>query len=64
MRGSKRFLEAASAVDLRTEIVLGGLRLVTTPVEETDVLVENLKTKWKVQRIAPDIAQASRHLRD
>jgi hypothetical protein len=29
------------------------------PVAEIDALVENLKTKWKVQRIAPDIAQES-----
>jgi 7,8-dihydropterin-6-yl-methyl-4-(beta-D-ribofuranosyl)aminobenzene 5'-phosphate synthase len=34
-------------------VVFGGLHLVTTPTEEIDVLVENLKTKWKVQRIAP-----------
>ena len=27
--------------------------VVTTPTEEIDVLVENLKTKRKVQRIAP-----------
>jgi 7,8-dihydropterin-6-yl-methyl-4-(beta-D-ribofuranosyl)aminobenzene 5'-phosphate synthase len=40
-------------VDPRTEIVFGGLHLVTTPVEEIDVLVENFKTKWKVQRMAP-----------
>jgi 7,8-dihydropterin-6-yl-methyl-4-(beta-D-ribofuranosyl)aminobenzene 5'-phosphate synthase len=40
-------------VDPRTEIVFGGLHLVTTPTEEIDMLVENLKTKWKVQRIAP-----------
>ncbi len=51
--GIEAILESASAVDPRTEIVLGGLHLVTTPVEEIDVLVENLKTKWKVQRIAP-----------
>ena len=51
--GIEAILEAASAVDPRTEIVFGGLHLVTTPVEEIDVLVENLKTKWKVQRIAP-----------
>jgi 7,8-dihydropterin-6-yl-methyl-4-(beta-D-ribofuranosyl)aminobenzene 5'-phosphate synthase len=51
--GIEAILEAASAVDPRTEIVFGGLRLVTTPVEEIDALVENLKTKWKVQRIAP-----------
>ena len=33
--------------------MFGGLHLVTTPVEEIDSVVENLKTKWKVQRIAP-----------
>jgi 7,8-dihydropterin-6-yl-methyl-4-(beta-D-ribofuranosyl)aminobenzene 5'-phosphate synthase len=51
--GVEAILEAAGAVDPRTEIVFGGLHLVTTPVEEIDALVENLKTKWKVQRIAP-----------
>jgi len=51
--GIEAILKAASAVDPRTEIVFGGLHLVTTPVEEIDALVENLKTKWKVQRIAP-----------
>ena len=51
--GIEAILEAASAVDPRTEIVFGGLHLVTTPVEEIDGLVENLKTKWKVQRFAP-----------
>jgi 7,8-dihydropterin-6-yl-methyl-4-(beta-D-ribofuranosyl)aminobenzene 5'-phosphate synthase len=51
--GIEAILEAASAVDPRTEIVFGGLHLVTTPVEEIDALVENLKTKWKVERIAP-----------
>jgi 7,8-dihydropterin-6-yl-methyl-4-(beta-D-ribofuranosyl)aminobenzene 5'-phosphate synthase len=51
--GIEAILEAASAVDPRTEIVFGGLHPVTTPAEEIDVLVENLKTKWKVQRIAP-----------
>ena len=51
--GIEAILEAASAVDSRTEIVFGGLHLVTTPVEEIDALVENLRTKWKVQRIAP-----------
>jgi 7,8-dihydropterin-6-yl-methyl-4-(beta-D-ribofuranosyl)aminobenzene 5'-phosphate synthase len=51
--GIEAILEAARAVDPRTEIVFGGLHLVTTPVEEIDVLAENLKTKWSVQRIAP-----------
>src|SRR5260370_24891852 len=51
--GIETILEAASAIDPRTEIVFGGLHLVTTPVEEIDTLVGNLQTKWKVQRIAP-----------
>lgn len=51
--GIEAILEAASAVDPRTEIVFGGLHLVTTPVDEIDALVANLQTKWKVQRIAP-----------
>lgn len=52
--GIEAILEAASAIDPRTEIVFGGLHLVTTPVEEIDTLVGNLQTKWKVQRIAPE----------
>jgi 7,8-dihydropterin-6-yl-methyl-4-(beta-D-ribofuranosyl)aminobenzene 5'-phosphate synthase len=51
--GIEAILEAASVIDPRTEIVFGGLHLVTTPVEEIDALVGNLQTKWKVQRIAP-----------
>jgi 7,8-dihydropterin-6-yl-methyl-4-(beta-D-ribofuranosyl)aminobenzene 5'-phosphate synthase len=51
--GIEAILVATSAVDPRTEIVFGGLHLVTTPLAEIDALVENLKTKWKVQRIAP-----------
>ena len=51
--GIEAILQAASPIDPRTEVVFGGLHLVTTPVEEIDALVENLKTKWKVQKIAP-----------
>ena len=51
--GIEAILEATSAVDRRTEIVFGGLHLVTTPLAEIDALVENVETKWKVQRIAP-----------
>jgi 7,8-dihydropterin-6-yl-methyl-4-(beta-D-ribofuranosyl)aminobenzene 5'-phosphate synthase len=50
--GIEVILEAAGAVDPRTEVVFGGLHLVTTPVEEIDSVVEHLKTKWKVQMIA------------
>jgi len=51
--GIEAILEAASAVDPRTEIVFGGLHLVTTPIEDIDTLVGNLQAKWKVQRMAP-----------
>ena len=51
--GIEAILEAASSIDPRTEIVFGGLHLVTTPVEEIDALVTSLQTKWKVQRISP-----------
>ena len=51
--GIEAILEAASAIDPRTEIVFGGLHLVSAPVEEIDALVGSLQTKWKVQRIAP-----------
>ena len=51
--GIEAILEAASAVDPRTEIVFGGLHLVTTPTEDIDTLVGSLQTKWKVQRMAP-----------
>ncbi|MDQ1387700.1 MAG: 7,8-dihydropterin-6-yl-methyl-4-(beta-D-ribofuranosyl)aminobenzene 5-phosphate synthase, partial [Acidobacteriaceae bacterium] len=36
--GIEAILEAASAVDPRTQIVFGGLHLVTTPVDEIDAL--------------------------
>ena len=51
--GVEAILEAASAVDPRTEVVVGGFHLVTTPVEEIDTLTQELKAKWKVQKIAP-----------
>ena len=51
--GIEVILEAASAVDSRTEIVFGGLHLVTTPLEEIDALTQSLQTKWKVQKVAP-----------
>ena len=51
--GIEVILQAAGAIDPRTEVVFGGLHLVTTPVEEIDAIAENLKTKWKVEKIAP-----------
>ena len=51
--GVEVILQSASAIDPRTEILFGGLHLVTTSPEEIDALTQDLKAKWKVQRIAP-----------
>jgi 7,8-dihydropterin-6-yl-methyl-4-(beta-D-ribofuranosyl)aminobenzene 5'-phosphate synthase len=51
--GIEEILQAASAIDRHFHIILGGLHLVTTPESEIDVLVANLKDKWKLDKIAP-----------
>jgi 7,8-dihydropterin-6-yl-methyl-4-(beta-D-ribofuranosyl)aminobenzene 5'-phosphate synthase len=51
--GIEEILQAASSVDSHIHIIFGGLHLVTTPDEQIDKLVDNLKTKWKLEKIAP-----------
>jgi len=51
--GIEEILSAASKIDSRFHIVFGGLHLVTTSEPEIDAIVENLRTKWKLQKIAP-----------
>ncbi len=51
--GIEEILAAASGIDTHFYLVFGGLHLVTTPPEEIDTLVGNLKTKWKLEKIAP-----------
>jgi 7,8-dihydropterin-6-yl-methyl-4-(beta-D-ribofuranosyl)aminobenzene 5'-phosphate synthase len=51
--GVEEILRTASSIDARFHILFGGLHLVTTPEDEIDRLVENLKTKWKLEKIAP-----------
>jgi 7,8-dihydropterin-6-yl-methyl-4-(beta-D-ribofuranosyl)aminobenzene 5'-phosphate synthase len=51
--GIEEILQAASAIDPHFHIIFGGLHLVTTPESEIDVLVANLKDKWKLDKIAP-----------
>jgi len=51
--GIEEILQAASAVDPHTHIVFGGFHLVRTPVPDIDRLVDALKNKWKLDRIAP-----------
>ncbi len=51
--GIEEILQAAATVDSRFHIVFGGLHLVTTPEDQIDLLVANLKNKWKLEKIAP-----------
>jgi len=51
--GIEEILQAASAIDPHFHIIFGGLHLVTTPESAIDVLVANLKDKWKLDKIAP-----------
>jgi 7,8-dihydropterin-6-yl-methyl-4-(beta-D-ribofuranosyl)aminobenzene 5'-phosphate synthase len=51
--GVEEILRAASAIDTRFHVLFGGLHLVTTPEDEIARLVENLKEKWKIEKIAP-----------
>ena len=51
--GIEGILAAASQIDSRLHILVGGLHLINTPEPDIDRIVENLKTKWKLQKIAP-----------
>jgi 7,8-dihydropterin-6-yl-methyl-4-(beta-D-ribofuranosyl)aminobenzene 5'-phosphate synthase len=51
--GIEEILQAATAIDPRMHFLCGGLHLVSTPETEIDRLVDNLKNKWKLEKIAP-----------
>ena len=51
--GIEEILEAASVIDPHVHFLSGGLHLVATPEPAIDRLVESLKTKWKLDKIAP-----------
>jgi 7,8-dihydropterin-6-yl-methyl-4-(beta-D-ribofuranosyl)aminobenzene 5'-phosphate synthase len=51
--GVEEILSAASSIDSRFYALFGGLHLVTTPESDIDAIVDHLKSKWKLQRIAP-----------
>jgi len=51
--GIEEILQAAAAIDARFHILFGGLHLVTTPEDQIDLLVANLKNNWKLEKIAP-----------
>ncbi len=51
--GIEEILRAASAIDPHVHFLCGGLHLVSTPETEIDRLVDNLKNKWKIEKVAP-----------
>jgi len=51
--GIEEILQAASAIDPRVHFLGGGLHLVSTPETEIDRLVDSLKNKWKLEKVAP-----------
>ncbi len=51
--GIEEILQAASAIDPHLHFLCGGLHLVSTPETEIDQLVDNLKNKWKLEKVAP-----------
>src|SRR5712675_2536826 len=51
--GIEEILQAASVIDPHMHFLFGGLHLVSTPEVEIDHLVETLKNKWKLEKVAP-----------
>jgi 7,8-dihydropterin-6-yl-methyl-4-(beta-D-ribofuranosyl)aminobenzene 5'-phosphate synthase len=51
--GIEEILQAASAVGPHVHFLCGGLHLVSTPETEIDRLVDSLKNKWKLEKVAP-----------
>jgi 7,8-dihydropterin-6-yl-methyl-4-(beta-D-ribofuranosyl)aminobenzene 5'-phosphate synthase len=51
--GIEEIVQAASAIDPHFHFLCGGLHLVSTPETEIDRLVDNLKNKWKLEKVAP-----------
>jgi 7,8-dihydropterin-6-yl-methyl-4-(beta-D-ribofuranosyl)aminobenzene 5'-phosphate synthase len=51
--GIEEILQAATTIDPHFHMVFGGLHLVTTPEDQIETLVSNLKNKWKLEKIAP-----------
>jgi 7,8-dihydropterin-6-yl-methyl-4-(beta-D-ribofuranosyl)aminobenzene 5'-phosphate synthase len=51
--GIEEILQAASAIDPHVHFLCGGLHLVATTESEIDRLVDSLKNKWKLEKVAP-----------
>lgn len=51
--GIEKILEGATAVDPHLHLLFGGLHLVKAPDEEVERIATALRSKWKLDRIAP-----------
>ncbi|HLZ12003.1 MAG TPA: MBL fold metallo-hydrolase [Candidatus Acidoferrum sp.] len=51
--GIEEILQASGAIHSHVHFLCGGLHLVSTPESEIDRLVDSLKNKWKIDKIAP-----------
>lgn len=51
--GIEEILQATSTIDSHLHFLCGGLHLVSTAEPEIDRLADNLKNKWKLEKIAP-----------
>jgi len=51
--GIEEILQASGAIDPHVHFLCGGLHLVSTPESEIDRLVDSLKNKWKIDKVAP-----------
>jgi 7,8-dihydropterin-6-yl-methyl-4-(beta-D-ribofuranosyl)aminobenzene 5'-phosphate synthase len=51
--GIEEILRATSTIDPHVHFLCGGLHLVSTPESEIDRLVDSMKNKWKLERVAP-----------
>ena len=51
--GIEEILQAATSIDPHVHFLCGGLHLVSTPETEIDRLMDNLKNKWKLEKVAP-----------
>jgi 7,8-dihydropterin-6-yl-methyl-4-(beta-D-ribofuranosyl)aminobenzene 5'-phosphate synthase len=51
--GIEEILQASSVIDPHVHFLCGGFHLVSTPESEIDRLVDSLKNKWRIDKIAP-----------
>jgi len=51
--GIEEILQGATTIDPHVHFLCGGLHLVSTPEPEIDRLVDSLKNKWKLEKVAP-----------